>query len=530
MSFRQRLSDAGLSPKILRRVIRRPLQVEKQTSALSTIVPMILILMTVTGAVYPAIDLTAGERERGTLEMLMASPVPRFRLLLAKYVAVVTVAFLTALVNLTAMTLTLWATGLSEMLLGNAGLGLVRVLQILALLVLFAAFFSAVLLSLTSFARSFKEAQAYLVPLMLLSLGPGVVSLLPGLELNGLLAITPISNIVLLARDLCGGAVNPIMASAAIFSTGLYTLASLGVAAKIFGTDAVMSGSNPTLQGLLHDDDGRLINEHRVSTVSGALLCLAVLFPIYFVLLSGLGKLSDLPMAIRLAVSGVSTSFLFGFIPLIAAKIQRLNLKHSFQLFASPLVAFTTALMLGFTVWPVVLLCVQKLTPISADKLEMGKVLLEKLGTVHPALILVSMAIIPAIFEELFFRGYLFSALKAATNAKTTIVVSAVLFGLFHVVSSSALTIERLLPSTLMGLILGWLCYRCGSVFPGMILHACHNGVLTMMAHYKDDLDKLGWGMDAQTEIPIELLAVSSVSVLIGIALIATLPKRNTNM
>ena len=68
---------------------------------------MILILMTVTGAVYPAIDLTAGERERGTLEMLMASPVSRLKLLLAKYAAVVVVAVLTALVNLVAMGITL---------------------------------------------------------------------------------------------------------------------------------------------------------------------------------------------------------------------------------------------------------------------------------------------------------------------------------------------------------------------------------------------------------------------------------------
>ena len=55
---------------------------------LATLVPLILILMTITGAVYPAIDLTAGERERGTLESLMAAPVPRLSMLLAKYVAV----------------------------------------------------------------------------------------------------------------------------------------------------------------------------------------------------------------------------------------------------------------------------------------------------------------------------------------------------------------------------------------------------------------------------------------------------------
>jgi ABC-2 type transport system permease protein/sodium transport system permease protein len=75
-------------------------------SPLATLVPLILILMTITGAVYPAIDLTAGERERGTLETLIAAPIPRISLLLAKYVAVVTVALLTATVNLVAMTAT----------------------------------------------------------------------------------------------------------------------------------------------------------------------------------------------------------------------------------------------------------------------------------------------------------------------------------------------------------------------------------------------------------------------------------------
>src|SRR4029450_7862921 len=122
---------------------------------IATLVPMVLILMTITGAVYPAIDLTAGERERGTLEALMAAPVPRLGLLFGKYIAVLTVALLTALVNIVGMTVP----------------------------VLSAPVFSAFLLCVTSFARSFKEAQAYLIPLMLVSLAPGFLSILPGMEL-----------------------------------------------------------------------------------------------------------------------------------------------------------------------------------------------------------------------------------------------------------------------------------------------------------------------------------------------------------
>jgi sodium transport system permease protein len=108
---------------------------------------MILILMTITGAVYPAIDLTAGERERGTLETLMAAPVPRLELLAAKYVAVLTVALLTAGANLLAMTVTLFSSGLGELVFGEAGLSPLVMVQVLGLLVLFAAFFSAILLA-----------------------------------------------------------------------------------------------------------------------------------------------------------------------------------------------------------------------------------------------------------------------------------------------------------------------------------------------------------------------------------------------
>ena len=81
-----RLRQAARPLRVSSVVVKDP---EKKSSfSLAALVPLILVLMTITGAVYPSIDLTAGERERGTLEVLMASPVPRVRLLLAKYAAV----------------------------------------------------------------------------------------------------------------------------------------------------------------------------------------------------------------------------------------------------------------------------------------------------------------------------------------------------------------------------------------------------------------------------------------------------------
>ena len=236
-----RLNSPGVSPRILM-LSPRPILLEKVGAdafiSLSSLVPLILILMTITGAVYPAIDLTAGERERGTLEILVAAPVPRFELLTAKYLSVLTVAVLTALVNLVCMAITLTLSGLATTLFGSDGVSLGMLLQLLALLVLFAGFFSAVLLCLTSFARSFKEAQAYLIPLMLASLAPGVMAMLPGLKLDGVLTVLPLVNIVLMTRDLFEGGVELGPGSIVVVTTLMYALAALALAARVFARRA----------------------------------------------------------------------------------------------------------------------------------------------------------------------------------------------------------------------------------------------------------------------------------------------------
>jgi ABC-2 type transport system permease protein/sodium transport system permease protein len=240
-----RLRQLGVQQRIdPTRLIPVPVEPEqvRRTSYLSVLVPLVLILMTITGAVYPAIDLTAGERERGTLEILAAAPVSRLSVLVAKYVAVLVVALLTALLNMAPMVAVLFFTGIAQQAFAVTDLVnlALTLLSIFALLILFAAFFSAVLLAITSFARSFKEAQAYLVPLMLVSLTPGVMSLLPGLELNGALPFVPLLNIVLLARDLLEGTATLATAFLVVTVTLVYAALALALAARIFGAEGAL--------------------------------------------------------------------------------------------------------------------------------------------------------------------------------------------------------------------------------------------------------------------------------------------------
>ena len=516
-SLKTRAREAGLE-YLKQALVVDEVADSKKSPAFSfgALIPLILILMTITGAVYPAIDLTAGERERGTMEALVAAPVPRFHLLLAKYIAVVTVALLTAAANLFAMTLTLYSSGLTKAVFGTATISPQSIVMIFALLVLFAAFFSAVLLAVTSFARSFKEAQAYLIPLMLISLAPGMISLAPGVNFSGILTVAPLVNIVLLAREVFQGTVTAAPATAAIVSTVFYAASAIAIAARIFGTDAVLYGSQTSWSDWLQRPE----QTRPHATIAGAMLFLAVLFPLHFYLAGLLSQLPTTNMQFRFSVAGLITIVLFGILPFVVSMITNISVAEAFQLRASSTLSFLAAALLGFSLWPLVhevfLFQMGGSLKLHAEKIESIQQLVAGLQQIPLPYVLFTLAVIPAIFEEFFFRGFLFTALKSKLTATRTIVISAVLFGLFHFVTS-LLSPERFLPSTCMGLVLGWVAWQSKSIFPGIVLHACHNGLLLTVSHNMAWLASKNIGQEEEAHLPAYWIGLAFLGTIAGL-------------
>ena len=495
----------------------------ERSSLLGTIIPLVLVLMTITGAVYPAIDLTAGERERGTMESLMASPVPRSWLLFAKYVAVVTVALLTAVANLLAMFVTLWVSGLlSQLTGGEPGIPWIAVLQILGLLVLFSGFFSALLLSLTSFAKSFKEAQAYLIPVMLLALAPAMLSLMPGVRLSGPLAIAPLINIVLLARDVLSGSVQSAAAVAAVLSTIAYAAAALAVAARLFGSDAVTRTSDQSIGSLFR----RPARPTLVPTPQAAALMLALLVPIYFVVSNGLIRFlsanrESVSLSNQLLLNAAALALSFGMVPLIAVYLGRNRLRTTYRIGRPTALGFLGAGLIGMGAWALaheafVIADAVGIGGLSEERIRQTLEVVKGWKQVSPWLLVATLAVTPAIIEELCFRGYLFSALLRVLSPARTILLTSVLFGLFHVLTGNALLIERFVPTTLLGMVLGWIAWRTGSVLPGMLMHLVHNGLLELVARYHDSLEFLGRDLDHQTHLPLSWLLIATSIALLG--------------
>ncbi len=518
-NLQARLSSAPRGePVALLKLKRQPGPAEPGAGrmvSLAALVPLILILMTITGAVYPAIDLTAGERERGTLEILVAAPVSRFELLTAKYFSVVAVAVLTALVNLVCMVLTLRFSGLGRALFGDEGLTLVMLIQVLALLLLFAAFFSAVLLSLTSFARSFKEAQAYLIPLMLASLTPGALAMMPDLELKGLLAIVPLVNIVLLARDLFSHQVDPATATVVVLSTLMYALAALSLAARVFGAESVLYSEQSSWADLLRRPE----EAQPEASIPSALWCLALMAPLHFALVAVLQSLGALDVVLGFALMLAVNVLLFGAWPAFVAWIGRVDGRTGFGFRPPPVVALFAAAILGASLWPLELGFLEWMrggVESSHEHLEAIAAQLrqtrERLGW---AILLA--VVVPAVLEEWFFRGLLFNALRKRCGAGVTIGATALLFGLTHVVTHIALGPERFLPSTLLGVVLGWVCWRSGSVWPSTLMHVAHNVILIVV------------GMSAagqQSTVPVAWIAAGAAGVVAGAGLLMLVKAR----
>lgn len=216
----------------------------------SRLLPIILVMMLFMGALYPAIDVTAGEKERGTLETLLVAPVRPLQVMIAKYLTVAAIASLASVSNLATMAVT-FAYGIHlgpEEITLRIGPG--QLLIMLACLVPAACMASGITLAVASLARNFKEAQSLLTPVTLIGVIPGTLCLMPGIELNALTASVPLLNVALLVKAVILGAARPIDIAITLASIGLCSLGALKLAANAFASESLRFGGTESWRGL----------------------------------------------------------------------------------------------------------------------------------------------------------------------------------------------------------------------------------------------------------------------------------------
>jgi sodium transport system permease protein len=225
---------------------------------LGGIVPYIIIILCFTGAMYPAMDLTAGEKERGTMETLLCSPVARVDLVLGKFLMVLTGSLSAMILSLTSMTLSAAVAGMifaaktgpaqlaaaASQAQGAGGtmpmidpLGL---LGVVAMVLPVAVLFSALIFTVALFAKSYKEAQSYVAPMIFIVILPAVVGMLPGIDLNARLALVPILNLSLVCKEMLSGVWHWNYIGIIFGSSCVYAGIALALAVRMFNREDVI--------------------------------------------------------------------------------------------------------------------------------------------------------------------------------------------------------------------------------------------------------------------------------------------------
>ncbi|HEX4929173.1 MAG TPA: ABC transporter permease subunit/CPBP intramembrane protease, partial [Gaiellaceae bacterium] len=212
---------------------------------LGRVLPLLLVVITLLGAFYPAIDLAAGEKERGTLETLLTAPVPPSAIVAGKFLTVALIGVVAAALNLGSMLLT-FQTGalqITQVLGIEVSLPLRSVAVIFLALIPLAVLFAALFLGLAVRSASFKEAQNALTPVYMVVLVPAMLPIFPGIEFGPLLAVTPVAGVSFLFRDVMAGDAEWLLGALVLVSTTLYAVASLAFAARAFGNERVLFGA-----------------------------------------------------------------------------------------------------------------------------------------------------------------------------------------------------------------------------------------------------------------------------------------------
>lgn len=479
---------------------------------LGSIVPLVLVLMTITGAIYPAIDLTAGERERGTLETIMACPVPAVELITGKYLVVATIAMIGATLNLASVGATLYFGGFTAALSETATELPIAVLPVILLsLIPFALLFAAVMVAVCSYARTFKEAQNYIMPVILAALIPGGVAALPGTSFDGVNTVVPVMNMVLLARELLLGHYEWAKIAAVLISTSLYAAASVIIASRVFSTESVVFADSLSIRSAF---SRRLAKPSHAPSMSMALIIASLLFPTW-VFVQGAIQPGEGESALGLLIH---TAWLMPLvlvvIPLAVLLYWKVNVFKTFAL-RRPRFRFVLAgFLLGCSVW----VLSHELFVFQCAIIEPPEELLDETRLVaafesQPLFVaFLLLAVVPGVCEELFFRGFLLSGLRTVAQKWTAILVVAVIFAIFHM-----LLIKFVLTAAL-GMMLGYLCWQSRSIWPSIIAHVAHNGsavLITFWAPYKKTLGIAQLG--PIDHLPIPLILISAAMVVAGL-------------
>lgn len=426
-------------------------------STVGRFITLFLVMMMFTGGAVAAVDIIAGEKERGTLETLLTTAAGRPEIVAAKQFAITSVAIIIALIQglnffvyIKLQVIQLPPNFTLELSTGMA-------LTLLALFLPLAAMVSSILLMTSAYAKSYKEAQLYFFPVYLVSLIPALASVLPGISSRSVITLVPLANVSVAAREILTGHADPPM----IFVTFAVMVLT---AAWLMRTSARMLTQEniilPAHSEPAEFKGGPALFEKRV------LRWFALMWAIEFAAAANIPQLATITRQLFfnevVIMLGAS---------LLMIRLYRLDWKKAFNLrpvkpviWLAVLFAIPTANLTAVGIFHVVNVFI----PAPQEMLRSFS------QNLFPADIpawqlFLYLAVLPGVCEELAFRGVLLSGLRRRLKPVALVITVGLIFGMFHV------ALFRIAPTAVLGMVLTVIAILTGSVLPGMVLHIGNN-------------------------------------------------------
>ncbi len=439
---------------------------------------MLLIVTIMLGSFYPAIDVTTGEKERGTLETLLTLPVTNFQMIMSKFIAVSLFSCVTAilsLISLGASTLFL----VNSVTVGADNVNVIGVFDIslligylpilLIVMIVTALLITAFCMCFCIFAKSFKEANNYITPVMLIVMFASMVSMLPSIKLNYNTAIIPIVNVSLLLRQVAAQQLDLVLAGITISINLCYSILTIWILSKMYDSENILFTDG--FQSFRLFQKRSEIKKGSIPQTGDLILCTVVVF----LLIMYVGS----AVSVRSTIGGaVVNQLIILAVPLIISWYMKVDIKKLFSCRMPGIKGILGGLILYIGTYFLLMVVSSILTVFFPESVQNLEATFDGLLELSVGLLLFVIALMPAVGEELLFRGFIFGGLRSKYSIGISIVVSAIIFGIFH------MSLVKLLPTAMLGACFAYITYCTGSIYIGMILHFVNNFVSIFIMKY----------------------------------------------
>ena len=508
---KERIDEAGLDADYLLNPIHYEGEDLSSTeesvgNMIGSIIPFFIVTMILLGALYPSIDVTAGEKERGTLETLLTLPITNFEMIMSKFLAVSCIACASAILNVFSM-------GGAMAFLVSSSMSLAEdinleihyetfipgILFTLVVMVFFALLVTAVCMCTCVFAKNFKEANNYVTPVMLIFMFGSYAAMIPDLELTAQTAAIPIVNVALLVEGLFQFQYNYGLFAIVLFSNVAYSLLAILILGKIYNSEAVLFS-----EGLSSVRIFTRRSEMKEKQMPGygdliLLLCLVLLLIFY------VGSFAQ----IKWGFGGVVIQQLIILLcPVLYAWYMKADAKKLFSIKKPGVSQVAGGVLFGIAAFLCAMIIGVLLVPFFPESAD-GLTQLDDMLTSQPAVVLILVvALMPAIGEELLFRGFVMGTLKNKCTGVIAVLVTTLLFAAYH------MSLIKMFTIGIIGFGLTYAAYKSGSIVTSMCMHFLNNLLSVLITKYPKQM---------QHALPVlfkESLSASDLLLMIAVILI----------